>query len=134
MPMKLIIVRGLPGSGKTTYAKSLGIAHVETDMFFMKDGFYQFDPALLPENHRKCYEQVRAHLLAECDCVVSNTFTELWEMQEYLDLGEELGAEVEVVRMTGAFGSVHSIPEHAIELMRQRFEVYPGETLMAGKG
>ena len=40
----LYIVRGVPGSGKTTYSKQLGIFHVEADMFHMKDGEYRWDP------------------------------------------------------------------------------------------
>jgi predicted kinase len=39
----LTIVRGLPGSGKSTYAKSLNVFHIEADMFCMKDGKYEFD-------------------------------------------------------------------------------------------
>jgi len=42
---ELILVRGLPGSGKSTFAKSLGGVHIETDMFFIQDGEYKFDGA-----------------------------------------------------------------------------------------
>ena len=43
MEKVLYIVRGIPGSGKSTFAKSLGGTHFEADMFFMKDGEYKFD-------------------------------------------------------------------------------------------
>ena len=46
MDKKLVILVGLPGSGKSTKAKELagteGII-LSTDEFFMKDGEYQFD-------------------------------------------------------------------------------------------
>lgn len=44
MPM-LVIVRGLPGSGKTTYVREnfSPCEHVEADMFFEHKGYYVFD-------------------------------------------------------------------------------------------
>ena len=38
----LYIVRGVPGSGKSTFAKTLGGTHFETDNYFMIDGEYKF--------------------------------------------------------------------------------------------
>lgn len=46
--MKLTLIRGLPGSGKTTLAKQLGVLHVEADMYFMRDGRYQFEDGKAP--------------------------------------------------------------------------------------
>jgi len=40
---KLILVRGLPGSGKSTFAKTFGCLHVEADMFYIVGGKYRFD-------------------------------------------------------------------------------------------
>ena len=57
---------------------------------------------------------------------VSNTFTQLWEMQPYIDLvkSEEFSADWEVciVEMHNNFGSVHGVPTEAIERMRSRWE------------
>jgi len=40
MPV-LILLRGAPGSGKSTAASKLwGFAHYETDQYFMHDGYY----------------------------------------------------------------------------------------------
>ena len=39
----LFILRGLPGSGKTTLAKSIGAVHFEADMYFMEGNEYKFD-------------------------------------------------------------------------------------------
>ena len=55
----LYIVRGVPGSGKSTYAKSLmagkmSASHWETDMWFMDDKVYKFDPTKLADYHREC--------------------------------------------------------------------------------
>ena len=128
--MKLTIIRGLPGSGKSTEAKKLNVFHVEADMFCMKNGEYCFDPKKHKENHIVCAEMVHRVLQIGCDCVVSNTFTEVWEMQKYLDLSEYFGAEVEVVRMETTYESIHNVPGDVYEKMWERFEDYKGERVI----
>jgi predicted kinase len=122
--MTLILVRGLPGSGKSTYAASLGgYRHLEADMFFERsDGSYHFDPAKLAQAHAWCQGAVRHELRQGADVVVSNTFTQRWEMQPYLDMAQELNVPVKVVVMNGRFKNVHNVPEQAIERMRARWE------------
>lgn len=49
---KLYIIRGAPGSGKSTKAKALiaenlDLLHFEADMFFEQDGPYKFNPGRL---------------------------------------------------------------------------------------
>jgi len=55
---ELILLRGLPGSGKSTFAKSIShaaVGHIEADMFFMKDWWYKnvYD-TLSPELKEQC--------------------------------------------------------------------------------
>jgi Tfp pilus assembly pilus retraction ATPase PilT len=45
MEKVLYLVRGIPGSGKSTFAKTLSGEYYEADMFFMVDGEYKFDVA-----------------------------------------------------------------------------------------
>ncbi|MDF5393465.1 AAA family ATPase, partial [Vibrio parahaemolyticus] len=64
---KLILIRGLPGSGKTTLAKQLaielGAKHFEADMYFENDeGDYHFEPVQLPQAHEWCFQQTRKWL------------------------------------------------------------------------
>lgn len=125
--MKLILVRGLPGSGKSTYAKALGIFHVEADMFCMVDGEYVFDATKHKENHRTCATMAYLCLSSGADCVVSNTFTQKWELEPYLKMGNALGVEVEIIRLQGSFGSIHNVPIDVINLMQNRFEDVDGE-------
>jgi len=129
--MTLVIVRGLPGSGKSTYSKALGFKnHFEADMFFEKDGNYKFNPALIKDAHEWCQSQTRAALERGEDVVVSNTFTQHWEMKPYLDMAKDFNADVKVVRMTTNYGSIHNVPEAAIEAMKGRFEDFCGEELI----
>ena len=56
----LYIVRGLPGSGKSTFAKSIAKPYqvFEADQYFMKNGKYKFDPTKLKEAHNDCKNRV----------------------------------------------------------------------------
>jgi predicted kinase len=132
--MKLFIVRGLPGSGKTTYANKLvsnGSAayHHETDQFFVNaDGHYNFNPSKLKEAHEWCQSNVRYDLrYGVGNVVVSNTFTQRWEVEPYLKIAHEVGVEVSIIKLTSDFGSEHDVPESTIEKMKNRWEDIPGE-------
>lgn len=55
----LMLIRGLPGSAKSTLAKSFVIyqyQHIEADMYFMKNGEYVFDVNVLHRAHKWCQE------------------------------------------------------------------------------
>ena len=117
---KLILVRGLPGSGKSTYAKTLGMIHFEADMYFERNGEYEYNPRELSKAHSWCQYKVKEYLDSGMNVVVSNTFTQLWEMDPYL----EMGHDVEVIEMTEMYGSIHNIPDDKLEAMRARWEEY----------
>jgi len=119
---QLIIVRGLPGSGKSTYAqnyaKEHNYKHFESDMFFIDDGEYRFDITKLKEAHTWCRLQVEDHLEKGYDVIVSNTFTKLWEILPYLSTN----ANIKIVECTGKFGNKHNVPLDVLEAMASRFD------------
>jgi energy-coupling factor transporter ATP-binding protein EcfA2 len=59
MEKELILLRGLPGSGKTTLARSLGGMHMEADKYLMYSGKYEFDASKLRDAHNWCQNAVR---------------------------------------------------------------------------
>jgi len=124
---KLIIIRGIPGTGKSTLAKQMlhageADAHYEADMYFIKDGVYKFDANKIKYAHEWCFETARHALLTyEEDVIVSNTFTQKWEAQRYIDMAKANGIEVIIRTLTMEFGSVHNVPEESINKMRERF-------------
>ena len=92
----LHIVRGVPGSGKTTFCKKeLHITPYEADDFFMVNGKYEFKPEQLAQAHKYCQTNVEWAMKSDTQYIaVANTFTRVWEMQPYLDLAEKYGYEV----------------------------------------
>ncbi|PKR53077.1 ATP-binding protein [Thalassospira marina] len=126
----LLLIRGLPGSGKSTLARRLCQAdehfHIEADMF-MTDakGRYRFSAAKLGEVHARCEQETRQHLQAGHHVIVANTFSQIWEMQPYLDMAKTLGIPVQIIECQGQFKSIHDVPERSIRDMRNRWEKLP---------
>ena len=127
----LYIVRGIPGSGKSTFAKSIGGVHIEADQFFMMNGKYNFDITKIKLAHKYCQNQTEAWMKTDGTqvnnnkIVVSNTFTQEWEMEPYFKLAEKYGYKTFSLIVENRHGGVneHGVPEDKLELMKTRFEV-----------
>jgi predicted kinase len=120
---KLVLVRGLPGSGKSTFAKSMpDFLHVEADMYFCKDGEYKFDPKLLADAHAWCRLITEDALHKKLDVIVTNTFTQFWEIRSYLDIASLYGIIPFIITVHNQFQNVHGVPEEKLEIMYNRFE------------
>lgn len=119
--MKLILIRGLPGSGKSTVARQFDGVHIEADEYFMINGEYRFDHTKLKQAHEWCQEKTREALKSRFTAVVSNTFTTLKELRPYFDIAAEFGILPNVIVAQGNFGSVHGVPEETLAKMKARF-------------
>jgi len=127
----LYLVRGLPGSGKSTMARMISDVHFEADMYHMVGDKYVFVGENIKAAHEWCYQSTRIFLNRVAVVAVSNTFTTLKEMQRYLDFQKD-GHRIAVIRCTGEFGNIHNVPADVMEKMKARFEDYPGELLYNG--
>ncbi len=124
-------MRGLPGSGKSTFAKTLGGIHIEADQYFMRNGVYEFDASQLKNAHNYCQSQTRAWMshngeqISTDKIIVSNTFTQEWEMEAYFKMAEEFGYQVFSLIVENRHGSmnVHDVPQRKLNEMRNRFEI-----------
>ena len=135
LPEKILyLVRGVPwpGSGKTTFAKTLGSIIIEADQYFVDDkGNYKFDGSKIKLAHEYCRAQTEAWMQTKGDQVntdkiaVSNTFTQEWEMEPYFEMAKKHGYKVFSIVVENRHGgiNVHEVPEEKLEQMRNRFEI-----------
>jgi len=144
MPNTLILIRGLPGSGKSTLAYALKteanrsqISECETvwreaDMYFKdRHGKYLFDPSRLKEAHAWCQKEVEFFLSDPLtDVIVSNTFTQRWELQPYVNIAKRCNSNIQLIECQGNFGNIHNVPEASIQAMRNRWEHITLESLI----
>lgn len=123
---KLIIIRGLPGSGKTTFAHSLTTAVFEADDFFTQpDGSYQFDRDKLKEAHQQCQMRVFRAMQSEVPIIaVSNTAVKRWEMKVYKAMAVAFEYEVTEITMSQSLRpNIHGVPEEVIQRMKLTWEI-----------
>jgi len=129
-PSQLILLRGLPGSGKSTFAQMLKsisqgeLLHYEADMYFMTNGMYNYKPELISEAHQWCLQATSNALMNGLSVVVSNTFTRRMELQPYINIAERYKAQVTVLHVEGNYGSIHNVPDETLRKMAARWEPY----------
>ncbi len=126
---RMTIMRGLPGSGKSTTARSLGGVVLSSDDYFMVGGIYRFDVARLGLAHE--WNQDRARKACEAGephVVIDNTNTRRWEMEAYKSIARRNGydvrehtVEVWDVVLCHQRGT-HGVPLDTIAAMKSRFE------------
>ena len=137
---RLVVYRGLPGSGKSTSAKKLQesliqqgetVAYYEADMYWIgEDGQYHFDPKRLGDAHTWCQDKVREALRNCTTVIVANTNLTKWEMDIWKEIADEANVKMEVFHMKTMFGNIHGVPEETLEKMKDREINWPGEILI----
>jgi tRNA uridine 5-carbamoylmethylation protein Kti12 len=132
----LIIIRGIPGSGKTSIAHRIvdsmcfrsdcgdevaDFVWCEADQFFMEHGEYHYVAHLVPTAHEWCQRKVHAAMKrGTATVIVSNTGTVRSRLQVYHDLAREFGYQVQQIVVFGNFGTVHKVPEDSMEKFREQ--------------
>lgn len=133
---KVIIMRGLPGSGKSflsSHCSEKDVCVCSADDYFVKDGKYEFNQDSLSLAHTHCHEKFLQALEEEREVVViDNTHSMKWEYESYVHICELLGVEYHVLELphpnqhvinTYCSRNQHSIDMAAIKTYTDRWEV-----------
>lgn len=102
--VRMLIMRGLPASGKTHTALSIAnyaddhcqVVRVSADEFFYnEDGEYHFDPSKLPQAHGECFRKAISWAVGSTVLptrsrviIVDNTNISAWEIAPYMALAQ----------------------------------------------
>jgi len=122
----LILLRGFPGAGKTTFGLSIDAFTASADDYFDLYHKGEFKPHKIGAAHGWCRDLVEARMQSGWPTLtVANTFTQEWEMKPYIDMAIDYGYNVHSLIVENRHGStsVHNVPEDVIEKMKNRFEV-----------
>lgn len=130
----LIIVRGVSGSGKSTFADFLlqNLKHYETwdyevstrkfeaDQWFV-DNDEPWNPRYLQTAHEWCMAEVRKSLQDGYITIVSNTTTTKKELEAYIKIANNLGVQYFVLISDSDYENLHDVPRDKLRKQAQRF-------------
>ena len=126
--MKMVfILRGLPGSGKSSFAaQQEGAVICNADKFHMVDGVYMYDQGRAAEGHEWCLRGFIEFVISgEEFIVVDNTNTSSLEIAPYYRIARAYGYSVrfylfECSIVDSIKNNVHGVPEDVICRMAMR--------------
>jgi predicted kinase len=127
----LIIIRGLPGAGKTTLANLL--AENKYPVFSIDDyfsnsetGAYHFEFSKNHLAYKACEQSVEQAMQSHAIKIfVHNVFSYKWEMEPYFALAQKYNYTVHVITVENYHGNknTHQISDEQIQKMAEKFKV-----------
>jgi len=126
----IILLRGLPGSGKSTLGLLItgNPQHLLSadDYFTDENGVYNFDVSKIKLAHEDCKQRCDKLMKENVDkIVIANTFTQEWEMSSYLELAQQYSYRVHSIIVENRHNgiNIHNVPEETMTKMKERFEI-----------
>ena len=136
----VILLIGIPGSGKSYYIKQYKLSHPTTkiavcsaDHFFEKSGEYRFNPKLLGQAHDECFEKFYASLSSNIPVIfVDNTNIIAAHRDRYIKTAYQFHYSVELIVFKPdvelSFSrNVHNVPKEALLRMSNQMDITPGK-------
>jgi predicted kinase len=122
--VSLTIIRGLPGSGKSTLGKamSLALGHklLDIDDYFTdEDGNFEFVAANAGEAFRKMHHDAEDQLTAGVSVIVAASFVRHFEFNGYIRMKYD---KLQVIDCHSDFASVHDVPRANLVAQKKRWE------------
>jgi len=133
--MTVLIMRGLPGSGKTFRANelignSLSVSLVSASHFFMVDGEFKFDASKAQEAHTDCFARFLAAAKEgwKKPIVVDNTNSTSWEISPYIAAARVYGHSVGIIEVSAELeqclmDNTHAVPKRVMMAMNHRLDM-----------
>lgn len=128
MDKVLVIVRGLPGSGKTTFAATMKKVSIGNAQLFAADDFEEryeggFKASLNAASHAVCQANViEAMRRGETPLFVHNVFHRREHIRPYADIAKSYGYMFFVVTSEGDYLSEHAVSYRVWERFRSNWE------------
>lgn len=127
---RLIVMRGLPGSGKSTKAKQLGENGIilSTDDFWDVAGEYKYDKERIAEAHQWNQQRAKQFMQhGETLIVIDNTNVNAYEMKPYVQMAQRFGYDIEFAESDAPWKNdidqlmergTHNVPRETYEEMQ----------------
>jgi predicted kinase len=127
----LLILRGVSGSGKSTFADFLEFmidgCEIETctadDYHYDSDGNYNFKLENLGKAHKWCQDKAQSAMQHNVRIViVGNTTTSKEEAQPYIDLAKQYDYRVVSLIVENLHGNpnIHNVPDFVLDKQKQK--------------
>lgn len=128
----LYIVRGIPGSGKSTLIKKITKNIVELDDYYNeKYGYYKFSYDEVPQSHKYALNKIEKMMIDKLDEIaVIDSFIKNKDFDQYKKLAIKYNYTPIEIIVHSDFKDIHNVPIKRLEEMCNEFEFIPNKSFL----